>query len=430
MRKVLIAYANRSVLRICKDGFSGLNVEIVSIPLDIFNTEMALLIKPDLIIYGIGTNIPFILRQSIRELCKLDTRQRMYQISVAEQKKALSAFYVNELDAMLSFEGKNTKASVYFENLWAWIDYIHSLKDSDISARKIRQVRTYFRRYRNSRHNRESVNPGRPVTTYSREDVRQLLESDFRIYFQPIFSSMDLKMCAGEILSRRVRINGNKELPHHYIPSIQKEGYMSEFTEKLITSLLKKLQQYNALHIENLFFILNIPAVVLLDHEFQLKILSIFEKFKVDINIIRFELYDYKAVLSREKIASEFDKLRASGIRFGLDGYSPSIVSLQKIKLVQPEFVKFSRSVIRRVRKSTKGIEILNKMIHEVQVLGIHTIVNGVETSDDLAIAQRSGTQLLQGFCLSSPADISVYSDFFRLKSLAEENQEELNQSA
>lgn len=92
--------------------------------------------------------------------------------------------------------------------------------------------------------------------------------------------------------------------------------------------------------------------------------------------------------------------LRAAEIPIALDdlGADDALVSLRAI--AEAEVLKFDRSVIRRLedRRHRALVEALIRMARET---GTRTVLEGIETSQDLACARALGVDLVQGFLFS-----------------------------
>ncbi len=85
--------------------------------------------------------------------------------------------------------------------------------------------------------------------------------------------------------------------------------------------------------------------------------------------------------------------LRPYGCRFTLSGLDDSAPAIEAVKILMPEFVKFSAA--------TAGSRKISDLIRDCQVLGIRTIVEHVESKAMLEQLRKAKVDFAQGFEIS-----------------------------
>lgn len=120
----------------------------------------------------------------------------------------------------------------------------------------------------------------------------------------------------------------------------------------------------------------------------------------------RLEVETTEAVLSRDHGATfeNFDKLRARGVTVALDDFGTGYSTLSMIGQTRFSAIKIDKSFIHRAENGSEAsIAVIKAVIAIADSLGIATVVEGVESHDQLALAASLGCRQAQGFFLGKP---------------------------
>ena len=100
------------------------------------------------------------------------------------------------------------------------------------------------------------------------------------------------------------------------------------------------------------------------------------------------------AVLGRDLVAT----LRARDLRVALDdvGATNSLLSFETLDAA--DVLKFDRSLLRRLGSRGRRRAIIEAFVRMAHATGVRTVLEGVETLADLALARDLGVDLVQGF--------------------------------
>lgn len=106
----------------------------------------------------------------------------------------------------------------------------------------------------------------------------------------------------------------------------------------------------------------------------------------------------------REKIGA----LRTLGFRVGVDDVGSGGESLNRLALVEPDFVKLGASVVRGLDRAPERRPLVASMTRAFHDLGIRVVATGVETPGEQAAAEDAGVDYLQGFLFGRPKPVSA----------------------
>lgn len=104
----------------------------------------------------------------------------------------------------------------------------------------------------------------------------------------------------------------------------------------------------------------------------------------------------------RERVA----RLRALGYRIALDDLGAGYAGLTSFALLEPEVVKLDMSLIREVHTSGTRMTLARTMISMAKELGLTTIAEGIETSQERDALVKMGCDLLQGYLFCRPGPL------------------------
>ncbi|MEJ2795396.1 EAL domain-containing protein [Iodobacter sp. LRB] len=105
------------------------------------------------------------------------------------------------------------------------------------------------------------------------------------------------------------------------------------------------------------------------------------------------------------QLAQAIKNYRARGYRIAVDDYGFLSSNLNRLLTLSPEIVKLDRVVMNTVSKETapKAQQLLCQFVERLHGMGSQVVIEGINNAEQLALAQESGADMLQGYFLSEP---------------------------
>ncbi|MEM9743728.1 MAG: EAL domain-containing protein [Pseudomonadota bacterium] len=107
-------------------------------------------------------------------------------------------------------------------------------------------------------------------------------------------------------------------------------------------------------------------------------------------------------------------RLKESGFSLAMDDFGTGQSSLSLLNQLPVDSLKFDRSLVRDVTSNARSRTLFTRLIEMTQELGVKSVVEGVETQDQIELCQSIGCDLIQGFAFYRPLDVSDFLDEVR----------------
>lgn len=128
---------------------------------------------------------------------------------------------------------------------------------------------------------------------------------------------------------------------------------------------------------------------------------------KAPLNKIVLEIYE-KATTDSNEMSRLRKGLGKLNIGLAFDDFGVGQTRLVEFAKAPPDFLKFDMSLIRQIHLAPKRLhQMVSTFVKAAQDLGIATIAEGIECSDEAETCQRLGFKLAQGFLYGRPLPIT-----------------------
>ena len=247
--------------------------------------------------------------------------------------------------------------------------------------------------------------------TISASEIRQALENDeFVFFYQPKVSFLSGRISGAEALIRWCRGDGDVHVPHTFMPVAEASGMVPEITRHMFPRLLEDFQRIRGQQgQEGLAFNisgsdLDAPNLVALIRE------SISDG-RLDAAHLELEITESTAVEENDVIARSLTGLLAAGVQLCMDDYGTGFSSLATLNRLPFSTLKMDQSFVMRLMRSPKSATLIKTSIAMAQLLGIKTVVEGIESQQVYEALLHYGCTEGQGYWISRPLPLGEYLD-------------------
>ena len=123
----------------------------------------------------------------------------------------------------------------------------------------------------------------------------------------------------------------------------------------------------------------------------------------IDPGRVTVEITESALLLNHEEVAERLSRLREAGIRIAVDDFGTGYASLAYLTSLPLDSIKIDRGLVADIVGGERDRIVVRAMIHLARELDLKVVVEGVETTGQLALLAEWGCDLYQGFLGAGP---------------------------
>ena len=118
----------------------------------------------------------------------------------------------------------------------------------------------------------------------------------------------------------------------------------------------------------------------------------------IDPGRVTAEITESALLSDQEAVAERLARLRKAGVRIAVDDFGTGYASLAYLTSLPLDAIKIDRGLVADIVGGERDRIVVKAMIHLARELDLKIVVEGVETTDQLALLADWGCDLYQGF--------------------------------
>jgi EAL domain-containing protein (putative c-di-GMP-specific phosphodiesterase class I) len=245
----------------------------------------------------------------------------------------------------------------------------------------------------------------------SASDIQGALERDqFVFYYQPKVSFLTGRISGAEALIRWRRDDGQVVQPTAFMPLAEGNGLTPRITRQMFPKLVEDFQKIRAgSRQEGLAF--NISAEDLDAPNLVTLVRQAISEGRLSADRLELEITESTAISENDVINRSLTGLLAAGVDLCMDDYGIGFSSLATLNRVPFSVLKMDQSFVMRMMRSPKSATLVKTSIAMAQLLGIKTVVEGIESERVYSALLHYGCTEGQGYWISRPLPLAEYLD-------------------
>ncbi len=239
-------------------------------------------------------------------------------------------------------------------------------------------------------------------TTLASNLKKAIANHELLLHYQPQIDPNSGKMTGVEALLRWPTPEGMIP-PSVFIPLAEERGLIVELGSFVLEEgfiMAKKWSQEGRL---NGRIAINVSAKQLLHPHFLVHLEELLQKTKCDPAWIEIEITESSILEYPEKVIALLGMIKEKGFKISIDDFGTGYSSLSYLKNLPVDKLKIDISFVRDITDHPKNQTIVKTIIALAKGLGMTTIAEGVETSEELQFLRQHHIDSIQGYYYHKP---------------------------
>ena len=226
------------------------------------------------------------------------------------------------------------------------------------------------------------------------------------VYYQPIVRAVNSKVCDEEALARWVDPVKGFLSPADFIPILEAEKLIYKLDLYIVERVIEKMK-----HLESLGITAVSHSVNLSRSDFES--CDIVEEIRSRVDIAGISRSKLNIEITESVVGNDFEFMKKQILRFKelgfsvwMDDFGAGYSSLNVLKEIPFDLIKFDMSFMRQFDEKNNGKIILTELMKMAFAIGVDTVCEGVETEEQLQFLREIGCSKIQGYYYSKPIPV------------------------
>lgn len=237
-----------------------------------------------------------------------------------------------------------------------------------------------------------------------------LEKKQFEVWFQPQYDMRSGNMIGAEALARWRHPELGFISPKEFIPLFERNGFIVKLDEYIWEQVCRHIHDWQTTGITPPPISVNVSRIHLYNTGFGDKIVALCRQYHVPPEQLWLEITESAYTEQPQELFQVMKKMRQSGFLFAMDDFGSGYSSLNILKDIPVNVIKFDLRFLDGADKAGKaGKIIMKKSVQLVEELGLSCVAEGVETWEQVQFLQDIGCNKAQGFYFARPMPLKDF---------------------
>ncbi|MEQ9366715.1 MAG: bifunctional diguanylate cyclase/phosphodiesterase [Leptospirales bacterium] len=241
--------------------------------------------------------------------------------------------------------------------------------------------------------------------------LRAMTANEFLVYFQPQIDTRAGVVRGVEALIRWNHPERGILSPGEFITLAEERGLILEIGEWMLEESLTEIRRCHLDGATDLELAVNVTPRQLEHPEFVSMVRSRLRRTEVDPALLKFEIVERGIVQENERVRRAMNELAGIGIRFHVDDFGTGGAAITYLRNFPIDTIKIDKSFVQDLAKHEA---LVRGLVAFAESLGLQTIVEGVETREQLEFFESLGCRYYQGFYFARPMPSAQCGEFIK----------------
>jgi diguanylate cyclase (GGDEF)-like protein len=236
-------------------------------------------------------------------------------------------------------------------------------------------------------------------------DLRSALAEDqFRLVYQPIYNLDDLAIVGVEALLRWNHPAEGLVSPDEFIPILEDSGQIRDVGRWVLRTACEQMADWHARG-ESLDVSVNLSGRQLDDDSIVADIRNALDHSGLKATSLIIEITETALMRNADATARRLHAIKELGVRIAVDDFGTGYSSLAYLRQFPVDCLKIDRMFTSAITTSPESKALIGTLVQLGKDLGLSTLAEGVETTDEMDLLRGAKVDQAQGFLLSRPLE-------------------------
>lgn len=243
--------------------------------------------------------------------------------------------------------------------------------------------------------------------------MEQALEKkEFKVIYQPKTATSNEKMVGAEALVRWYK-EGEIIPPNKFIPLFEKNKFIIKLDLYIFEQVCIDLSQWREKYQYMPTISVNISKEHFINENFINEYVKICNQYNIETNCIDLEITESATIDSNIDVLKVFRNIKEQGFIVSIDDFGTGYSSLSILQNMPIDIIKIDKIFVDKADLSTNK-NIINYILLIAKSLGVKTIVEGVETKEQMEFIKSIQADMIQGYYYSKPLPKDDFEKYFK----------------
>jgi diguanylate cyclase (GGDEF)-like protein/PAS domain S-box-containing protein len=240
---------------------------------------------------------------------------------------------------------------------------------------------------------------------------RALAEEQFLVQYQPQVELESGRVVGFEALVRWNHPDRGILMPDQFLGIAEEGGMIAAIGDWVLHRACRQVRAWADEGFDGVRVSVNLSAGQVRDRQIITTVRSALEENDLAPQQLELELTENILFQETEGAAALLRRIKDLGIRLAVDDFGSGYSTLRQIASFPIDVIKIDKLFASGVLTDTRDAAVVEGLARIAQNLGLSTIGEGIEDTDQLEMYRRFGFDMIQGFVYSPPVDPQTCTD-------------------
>ena len=245
---------------------------------------------------------------------------------------------------------------------------------------------------------------------------RALDNGEFEIRYLPYLGTQNSRLKLSQACVYWNMPNGDVKEQSEFLPLFEKNGFIRQLSQWMITQVLTHLQNYHEKHDAIGKIGIRISRLLLLERNFPRMLQDFVKSYKIEASELSLEVMESDFTHGCSEMLHNLENLKNMGFHISVIGVGSDFKSLVYWDKLAFDTIIFDASYIQNALRNVRGRQIIKTLFAMGRELKMQVMVDGITNREDALFLGRCGCNAISGSYYSVPIIITDYFDFVKDK--------------